>query len=128
MKVLLIALLSSFLLQGTEGADFSTIETALKTGDAETLSQYFDANVEVAVTDDIPKVYNKAKAKELVNLFFRNNKPTGFQQRHKGMSKGKGYQYFIGNLETIKGSYRVTIVINVDAKQFLIQEIGFNKN
>jgi hypothetical protein len=126
MKMLFIALLS-FWVQGSVDANFSAIEQALKAGDAEKLSQYFDANVEVSVTDDIPVVYNKAKAKQLVSLFFKNNKPKGFQQRHKGMSKGKGYQYFIGNLMTNNGDYRVTIVLSVDGSSFLIQEIGFDK-
>lgn len=126
MKFLLIALLS-FMPQSTFDANFSAIESALKAGDAEKLGQYFDNKVEVSVTDANPVVYNKQKAKELVGLFFKNNKPSGFRPMHQGVSKGQGYQYYIGNLSTSTGNFRVTVVISVDNSQFLIQEIGFDK-
>ena len=104
----------------------SDISTAIKKGDVETLAQYFDEDVEVAVLDD-EDVYDKAEAKRIVKSFFTKYQPKGFNQVHQGTSKGKDSQYLIGNLTANGSTFRVYVYMQTSGGKYLIQEIRFDK-
>jgi len=102
------------------------ISKAISDGDAVALSQFFDANVEISILDDMD-VYNKAEAVKTLKAFFAKNKPTSYSQMHKGTSKGADSQYSIGNMVTATNSYRVYVYLKVQGSKQLIQELRFDK-
>ena len=125
MKHLLIALL---LLPGVvpAQADPSPITRALSSGDAATLTQYFDATLELAVLDE-EGMYNKSQAGQLVRKFFTQYKPAFFTEVHQGASRSSDSQYIIGNLVTNNGTFRVYLYLSNQAGQLIIQECRFDR-
>lgn len=107
-------------------ANLASITKAISSGDAETLGQYFDDSVEIAVLNQ-EDVYNKAQAVQVMKKFFSQNKPTSFSQVHQGTSKGQDSQYCIGNLTTATGTFRVYIYMKVVGSNYLVQELRFDK-
>jgi hypothetical protein len=107
-------------------ADFSNITKAISKGDVETLAQYFDSSVELAIngTEDI---YDKSEAKEQVKAFFLQSSPKSFSEVHKGTSKGNDAQYCIGNLAAGTKQYRVYIYLKSVKDKNLIRELRIDK-
>ncbi len=106
--------------------NLDSITSALSQGNVDILSTYFDESVEIAVADE-DDIYDKAEAKTILANFFAANKPSKFDQVHKGTSKGQDSVYCIGNLNTAKKTYRVYVLLRVeDGKQF-IQELRFDE-
>jgi hypothetical protein len=129
-RLFFILFFSPFLFAFTEDPvmpNFSPIATAISTGNAEALSKYFDADVEISLFEKEDS-YEKEKAANLMKDFFAKNKPKGFSQMHQGASKGKDTQYTIGEISTASGNYRVYIYMKVVSDNYLIQEIRIGKN
>ncbi len=92
---------------------------SLKSGNAKTLSEYFNQNVELVVPEN-DNVYSKAQAQLIVNDFFSINSPQGFSVIHQGGKEGA--QYVIGNLSTRKGFFRVYFLLKKnDGKDYIHQ-------
>lgn len=120
MKNLMFLILLVPFFAATQSLD--TISKALSRGDAESLSTYFDANVEI--DDDF---YDKDDAKEVVKKFFAKNPPKSFSLIHQGTSKGEDSKYFIGNLNAGGRTFRVYVYMKKSGGQSLIQELRFDK-
>ena len=106
--------------------NLDSITSALSQGNVEVLSTYFDESVEISVADE-DDIYDKTEAKSILTNFFATNKPSKFDQVHKGTSKGQDSVYCIGNLNTASKTYRVYVLLRVeDGKQF-IQELRFDE-
>ena len=124
MKTLL-----GFLLVTTSLFNFPNLDSitqALSSGNVEVLSSFFDESVEIAVADE-EDVYDKAEAKTILTDFFSTNKPSKFDQVHKGTSKGQDSVYCIGNLKTATKSYRVYVFLRVEGGKQFIQELRFDE-
>ena len=106
--------------------DITSITKALNSGDATTLSKYFDSDVELSILDN-EDIYSKAEASKIVQTFFADNATKSFAKAHSGQSKGNDSQYVIGNLTTSVGAYRVYIYMKVSGKNYLIQELRIDK-
>jgi hypothetical protein len=92
---------------------------SLKSGNAKTLSDYFNENVELVVPEN-ENVYSKAQAQIIVNDFFTTHSSQGFSVIHQGGKEGA--QYVIGNLNTRKGSFRVYFLLKKnDGKDYIHQ-------
>ena len=102
--------------------NMDNISKALSIGDVDSLSTYFDENVEI--DDDF---YNKTESKDVVKKFFSKNPAKSFNLIHQGTSKGEDSKYFIGNLNTKSGTYRVYVYMKLSENQPLIQELRFDK-
>jgi hypothetical protein len=107
--------------------NFSPIATAISTGNADALSKYFDADVEISIFEK-EDTYEKEKATGLMKDFFTKNKPKSFSQLHQGASKGKDTQYTIGEVQTTSGNYRVYLYMKIANDAYVIQEIRIGKN
>ena len=95
------------------------IFSCLKSGNAKTLSAYFNQNVELVVPEN-DNVYSKAQAQLIVNDFFNSYAPHAFSVIHQGGKEGA--QYVIGNLATKKGSFRVYFLLKKsDGKDYIHQ-------
>lgn len=86
------------------------IVQALTNGDAKALSNYFNTSVELIFSDN-QNVYGKAQAEQILKNFFNRNASTGGKFIYKPLHNGirDNAHYYIGELSTGRGSYRVTI-------------------
>ena len=86
------------------------IVQALKSGDAKTISKYFNTSVELIFSES-QGVYGKAQAEQILKNFFTNNASPGGSFSYRELHSGNrdNPQYYIGELHTGKGRYRVTI-------------------
>lgn len=102
------------------------ISKAMSAGDAITLGNYMDNNVELTILNK-QAVYSKSDAVRQMQQFFASNKPAGFNQMHQGTSKGIGAKYCIGNLKTNATTYRVYIFLDASSNTHKIQELRIEK-
>jgi hypothetical protein len=106
--------------------NLSVIQKALAEGDANTLSNYFDATLEITLLDK-QDVLDKTKATETLRNFFAKNKPRAYNAVHQGSSKGSSSHYTIGDMQTSGGNFRVYIYYKSSGNNVLIQEIRIEK-
>lgn len=91
----------------------------LKTGNAKSLSQYFNQNVELVVLEN-DNVYSKAQAQQIVSSFFSSYSPENFSVLHD--VRKEGAKYVIGNLKTKNGVFRVYFLLKqTEGKDFIHQ-------
>ncbi|MGD9928687.1 MAG: DUF4783 domain-containing protein [Mangrovibacterium sp.] len=97
---------------------------SLKTGNASTLSSYFNQNIEMVVLDQ-DDVYSKAQAQQIVTNFFSQHKAQGFSIIHQGGKEGA--KYAIGNLTTNQGTFRVYFLLKNDGGKAYIHQLRIEK-
>lgn len=100
------------------------IISALKSGNARELAEYFDNSVEITIGDKTA-AGNKKNAEILLSNFFSDAGVKNFELLHK--SESAASQYYIGNLNTNTGAYRTTVFLKQKGKTTYIQEIRFKK-
>ena len=116
--VIAMVTMSSFAQPGT----IDEVIGALRTGDADGLSKYFDDNVELTLPVKSDS-YSKAQAQVILKDFFVNNGVKGFELKHKGDSPGG--HYCIGTLQTISGSFRAHVFMKAKGNKEVVKEIRF---
>lgn len=97
---------------------------SLKTGNASTLSSYFNQNIEMVVLEQ-DDVYSKAQAQQIVTNFFNQYKAQGFSIIHQGGKEGA--KYAIGNLTTNQGTFRVYFLLKNDGGKAYIHQLRIEK-
>lgn len=97
---------------------------SLKTGNASTLSSYFNQNIEMVVLEQ-DDVYSKAQAQQIVTNFFNQHKAQGFSIIHQGGKEGA--KYAIGNLTTNQGTFRVYFLLKNDGEKAYIHQLRIEK-
>ena len=120
-----------FLLAGLLIASFAAtgqvpekIILSLKSGNAKTLSEYFNQNVELVVPDS-DNVYSKAQAQQIVGNFFSIYTPVSFSILHQGGKEGS--KYVIGNLGTKTGIFRVYFLLKQSEGKDYIHQLRIEK-
>ena len=106
---------------------FRTVDdviVAIKNGDANQISRYFDKTVEITLPDK-SNSYSKSQAELVLRDFFSTNIVKDFLIIHKGDNSGS--EYCIGTLETKNGSFRTTIFLKQKGNKQLLQELHFEK-
>jgi hypothetical protein len=111
--------LSSF---GQNNSSIDEVIGALRSGNANELSRYFDDNVEVTLPVKSDS-YSKAQAQLILKDFFANNDVRGFELKHKGDSPGG--HYCIGTLQTKSGNFRAHIFMKSKGDKELVKELRF---
>lgn len=108
MKILSTLLLTLAIASMTFAQDIkSGVSSAFKSGNSKSLAEHFTSTLDLVVSDN-DDVYSKVQAEQILRKFFESHSPTSFKIIHDGESRS-GTKYFIGELETSNGSYRVTI-------------------
>jgi len=125
MKAIFTSLMAVSLVMFTSFAQPGAIDeviSALRAGDAPTISKYFDDNVqlELPVKSDS---YSKAQAQVILKDFFSNNGVKGFELKHKGDSPGG--HYCIGTLQTRSGNFRAHVFMKAKGNKEVVKEIRF---
>lgn len=111
--------LSSF---GQNNSGIDEVIGALRSGNANELSRYFDDNVEVTLPVKSDS-YSKAQAQLILKDFFANNDVRGFELKHKGDSPGG--HYCIGTLQTKSGNFRAHVFMKSKGDKELVKELRF---
>lgn len=96
------------------------ILNAIASGDAVTLSSFFNDNVELVVgsTND---VFSKQQATGIITDFFRRNKVSSFQVLHKGIKDTSAFS--ICTMKAGNSSYRVYVLVRRTSTRQLIQQL-----
>jgi len=86
------------------------IVQALKTGDAKTISKYFNSSVELNFSES-QGVYGKSQAEQILKDFFNKNASANGKFEYKTLhtTPRDNAQYYIGELITGKGTYHLHI-------------------
>jgi hypothetical protein len=117
---ILFWLLSGLLASGQSGEIPKGITDALKAGNSNVLSQFFNTNLELSLPSVKDDIYSKQQAELIIREFFTKHVPTAFAVLHQGGPAES--QYAIGTLSTGSGSFRVTLLIKqTNGKQFIHQ-------
>lgn len=124
MKKYLTILPVFFLLAFTTTNSISEIINAFKEGNASAISASFDQTVEITFLSQ-NNSYSKSKAQKVLQDFFAANTVRDFKVLHKSDSGGSAY--FIGNLITSNGNFRVTVYAKEKNGKILIQELRIEK-
>lgn len=101
------------------------IIVSLKSGNAKTLSGYFNENIELDVLDN-ENVYSKAQAQQILSNFFSENQPLKFNITHPSGEK-EGARYVIGNLTTKQGIFRVSFLLKKTGGKDFIHQLRIEK-
>jgi hypothetical protein len=104
---------------------FANVVSALKKGDVNELSQYFDNMIEITLPSNANS-YSKSQAVVILKEFFSNNIVKSFKLIHQGNS-GEGSSFGIGSLVTDHGTYRTTFFFRQKGESFVLQELRFEK-
>lgn len=125
MKLLKIAfLLLAVNCFASTGDIYDELADAIRAGDAHHIAGYFDAKVNLALSNQ-EDVYSKAQAELLIKDFFARNPAKSFTLVHKGSSK-EGSLFAVGTLVcTNSKSFRVSFVMKSVKGVNTIQELRF---
>jgi hypothetical protein len=113
-----VVILSSF----TAQRSIDGVIGALRSGNANELSNYFEGNVELTLPDRSDS-YSKAQAVVILKDFFNNNGVKSFEVKHQGNNNGG--QFCIGTLQTKSGNFRTTVFMKVQSNKESVKEIRF---
>jgi hypothetical protein len=111
-------LLSSFVLSYS----MDEVLAALKSGNANQLSKYFDSRVDISLPTKSDN-FSKNQAEMILKDFFGSNDVKNFQVKHKGENEGS--QFCIGVLQTKNGNFRTKLYMKQKGDQQVVQEISF---
>jgi hypothetical protein len=101
-------------------AEPDEINAALKTGKVSVLKQAMNSTVELVILEK-ENVYSKIQAEQILKQFFQTHQPISFTVLHNGGSDNS--QYYIGNLKTQKGTYRVYYLLKTKEKETLLYQL-----
>jgi Domain of unknown function (DUF4783) len=96
--------------------------SAIKSGNANTVSKYFDNTVEISLAGKSNN-YSKSQAEVVLRDFFANNSIKTITTIHQGDAGGS--QFYIGTLVTNNGTYRTTLNLKQKGDKQILQVIKF---
>jgi hypothetical protein len=96
----------------------------LKSGNAKTISAYFNENIELVILEK-ENICSKAQAEQILRDFFNKNKPSGFTLIHQGGEETASYA--VGNYESGTNSYRVYLLLKRKGGKSLIHQLRIEK-
>jgi Domain of unknown function (DUF4783) len=104
----------------------TSLEDAFRNEDARAFEVFFHSQVEMSLPGKDSR-YKKADAIALMASFFSAHTVNSFKKVHSGASRGKDSNYYIGELTSDKGVYRVYIYYDVHDGKKDIHELRIEK-
>lgn len=120
----LVLLMSVMLVSFKPFYSIEEVVQAMKNGDANQLSKFFDDRVDISIPGKNDN-YSKSQGEMILKDFFSNNFVKDFQVKHKGENNGS--QFCFGVLQTKSGNYRTKLYMKQKGDRQVLQEIGFQK-
>ena len=124
LLLVLTVLLSSFKSSYKDTSGIDDIVGALKSGNASTLSKYFDSRVDLSLPERSDN-YSRTQAEMIIKDFFSNSGVRNFTLKHKGEKAGSNY--CVGILQTRTGNYRTTLFLKLKGNRQYLQDISFQQ-
>lgn len=120
MKRLFLTWVFILSIMSVTAADIGSISNAFKGGNASSLSESMDKEVDIVLPYSSKKCpVNDAIS--LLNAFFENHQPTDFKIVHHADKKENGF--FVGKLPTSSGEFRVNVTYRSNSGKAIIQSI-----
>lgn len=94
---------------------------AINRGNAPALAKYMVANVDMTLPGS-SDYYSKAQAEQMLRKFFDEHQPKALTIAHEGTNRS-GDCYYIGDLATGKGDFRVTFFLKKGEEGFLVKQL-----
>lgn len=117
----LVFLLLAFSGLKAQGGVKDQVVAAIGSGNASALARHMVANVDMTLPG-ASDYYSKAQAEQILRKFFDEHPPKGLTIAHEGTNKG-GDSYYIGNLATAKGNFRVTFFLKKTGDAFQVKQL-----
>ena len=106
-------------------AEMDSVVVALKSGNANLLSRYFDARIDITLPEKSDN-YSRSQAEMILKDFFSNNGGVkAFELKHR--VENNGANFMIGLLLTNNGRYRTTLFMKQKGEKQLLQEVRFQQ-
>ena len=99
---------------------FSPISKYIVKGDADSLSAWFDTNLELTIAGHEGST-SKNQAKQILKVFFSSYTPRGFEITHT--AERANMKYALGNLSAGGENFSVTIFVSSKGNEYRIQEL-----
>jgi hypothetical protein len=125
--ILLVGILSSAT-EKLAGQDLTnTLTTCIKEGDVATLSEYFQATVDIGLPGK-DQDYSKTQAEMVLKDFFKNYPCKDFKLESSGDSENQTF-HIIGTYQSTQEKYQVLILLKKrsESEKMLIYKIKFEK-
>jgi hypothetical protein len=103
----------------------TTINNAIKNGNAGQLSSYFNSTVEMNVLGN-EGYFSKSQATSVLTEFFKNNPPQSFDVKQGG-STTENTKFSIGNYKTNAGLFKIYYVVKKENNAELIHKFTIEK-
>ncbi|MBS1564025.1 MAG: DUF4783 domain-containing protein [Bacteroidetes bacterium] len=104
------------------GMEMEDVVSALKSGNATSLSRYFDSRIDLTLPTKSDN-YSRTQAEMILRDFFYNNTVRNFEIKYKGDNNGA--RYCVGMLKTKSGDYRTRLFMKLKGDKQVVQEIAF---
>ena len=118
---LLLVLLLAFTGLRAQGGVKDQVVSAIGSGNAAALAKNMVANVDMTLPS-ASDYYSKAQAEQILRKFFDEHPPKGLTIVHEGTNRS-GDSYYIGNLPTQKGDFRVTFFLKKAGDGFQVKQL-----
>ncbi len=102
--------------------NMDAVVTAIRSGNVNQLSAFFDARVDISLPDK-SDTYSKSQAEMVIGDFFNNNGVQNFKITQQGESGGTFF--CAGLLQTRSGNFRTTLFFKQKGDKHFLQEIRF---
>lgn len=97
------------------------VVAALGSGNAGTVSKYMVGNVDLTLPN-ASDFYSKAQAEQILRKFFEEHGAKGMVIAHEGTNR-TGDCYYIGDLTTGKGDFRVTFFLKKGGDGYQVKQL-----
>lgn len=104
-----------------QGSVKDQVVSAIGSGNAAALGRHLVANVDMTLPS-ASDYYSKAQAEQILRKFFDEHPPNGLTIVHEGTNR-MGDSYYIGNLPTQKGDFRVTFFLKKAGAGFQVKQL-----
>lgn len=94
---------------------------ALAQGNASAVAKYMVAQVDMTLPS-ASDYYSKAQAEQILRKFFDEHQPKGMAVAHEGTNRS-GDCYYIGDLSTEKGDFRVTFFLKKGGEGYQVKQL-----
>ena len=118
--IVLVLLLSFSGLRAQEQVKDQVV-SAISSGNAAALSKTMVANVDMTLPT-ASDYYSKAQAEQILRKFFDDHQPKGLVIEHEGTNR-TGDSYYIGNLPTSNGDFRVTFFLKKSDSGYQVKQL-----
>ena len=101
------------------------INSAIKAGDAQTLSEHFNSTLDISLPDT-DQTMSRSQATQMMKSFFKENPPKSYAENHSGSSR-EATKYIIGTYKSNSKSFKTYLLLKEIEGKYLIVQIQFEE-